>query len=317
MSNWLPSLNSLRAFEITARKKSYRKAAEELGVTTAAVKQLVEKLEQSIGEKLFLGRGQNLTITPIGEIGLEELSISFKQIERTVNRMRSFEKNQRLVITCEPSFASAWLVPKLNKFKEVHPNIEVLIDSSPKIVSLSDGSVDIAIRFGINDYSSNLIVRRLYQEYLAPYCSPSLVTKNIKNFEEIERFPLLRWDTSQFNWSNNTRRWMEWENWIKYAKQNQNLNLKYGSKFTDYNLALQCAIAGQGFILGSTPVLKGIIEKGLLVDPFNLSIKTDLGYDVVVTKKSFSKIEVQNFIEWISNEKESQNQALTLDLVGS
>ena len=307
MSNWLPSLNSLRAFETTARKKSYRKAAEELGVTTAAVKQLVEKLEQSIGEKLFLGRGQNLTITPIGEIGLEELSISFKQIERTVNRMRSFEKNQRLVITCEPSFASAWLVPKLNKFKEVHPNIEVLIDSSPKIVSLSDGSVDIAIRFGINDYSSNLIVKRLYQEYLAPYCSPSLVTKNIKNFEEIERFPLLRWDTSQFNWSNNTRRWMEWENWIKYAKQNQNLNLKYGSKFTDYNLALQCAIAGQGFILGSTPVLKGIIEKGLLVDPFNLSIKTDLGYDVVVTKKSYSKIEVQNFIEWISNEKESLN----------
>jgi len=307
MSNWLPSLNSLRAFETTARKKSYRKAAEELGVTTAAVKQLVEKLEQSIGEKLFLGRGQNLTITPIGEIGLEELSISFKQIERTVNRMRSFEKNQRLVITCEPSFASAWLVPKLNKFKEVHPNIEVLIDSSPKIVSLSDGSVDIAIRFGINDYSSNLIVRRLYQEYLAPYCSPSLVNKNIKNFEEIEKFPLLRWDTSQFNWSNNTRRWMEWENWIKYAKQNQNLNLKYGSKFTDYNLALQCAIAGQGFILGSTPVLKGIIEKGLLVDPFNLSIKTDLGYDVVVTKKSYSKIEVQNFIEWISNEKESLN----------
>ena len=307
MSNWLPSLNSLRAFETTARKKSYRKAAEELGVTTAAVKQLVEKLEQSIGEKLFLGRGQNLTITPIGEIGLEELSISFKQIERTVNRMRSFEKNQRLVITCEPSFASAWLVPKLNKFKEVHPNIEVLIDSSPKIVSLSDGSVDIAIRFGINDYSSNLIVKRLYQEYLAPYCSPSLVSKNIKSFEEIERFPLLRWDTSQFNWSNNTRRWMEWENWIKYAKQNQNLNLKYGSKFTDYNLALQCAIAGQGFILGSTPVLKGIIEKGLLVDPFNLSIKTDLGYDVVVTKKSHSKIEVQNFIEWISNEKESMN----------
>jgi LysR family glycine cleavage system transcriptional activator len=307
MSNWLPSLNSLRAFETTARKKSYRKAAEELGVTTAAVKQLVEKLEQSIGEKLFLGRGQNLTITPIGEIGLEELSISFKQIERTVNRMRSFEKNQRLVITCEPSFASAWLVPKLNKFKEVHPNIEVLIDSSPKIVSLSDGSVDIAIRFGINDYSSNLIVKRLYQEYLAPYCSPSLVSKNIKSFEEIERFPLLRWDTSQFNWSNNTRRWMEWENWIKYAKQNQNLNLKYGSKFTDYNLALQCAIAGQGFILGSTPVLKGIIEKGLLVDPFNLSIKTDLGYDVVVTKKSYSKIEVQNFIEWISNEKESLN----------
>ena len=307
MTNWLPSLNALRAFEATARKKSYRKAAEELGVTTAAVKQLVEKLEHAIGDKLFLGRGQNLTITPIGEIGLEELSLSFKQIERTVSKMRSYEKNHRLVITCEPSFASAWLVPKLYKFKDLYPNIEVLIDSSPKIVSLTDGSVDIAIRFGVIDHNSNLIVKKLYKEYLAPYCSPSLLKKNINNFEQIEKFPLLRWDTSQFNWSNNTRRWMEWENWIKYAKQNHQLNLKYGPKFTDYNLALQCAIAGQGFILGSTPVLKEIIDKGLLIDPFNLSIETDLGYDIVVTKNSYEKNEVKNFIEWILVEKEKSN----------
>ena len=123
MSNWLPSLNALRAFEVTARKKSYRKAAEELGVTTAAVKQLVEKLENLLGEKLFLGRGQNLKITSVGEIGLEELNISFKQIERTVNRMKSYKNKNRLVITCEPSFASAWLVPRLNKFKTLNPSM--------------------------------------------------------------------------------------------------------------------------------------------------------------------------------------------------
>ena len=67
------------------------------------------------GEKLFLGRGQNLKITSVGEIGLEELNVSFKQIERTVNRMKSYKNKNRLVITCEPSFASAWLVPRLNK----------------------------------------------------------------------------------------------------------------------------------------------------------------------------------------------------------
>ena len=307
MSNWLPSLNALRAFEATARKKSYRKAAEELGVTTAAVKQLVEKLENLLGEKLFLGRGQNLKITSVGEVGLEELSISFKQIERTVNRMKSYKNKNRLVITCEPSFASAWLVPRLNKFKSLNPSIEVLIDSSPKVVSLSDGSIDLAIRFGVNDYSSRLNVERLYDESLAPYCSPSLIhgSKKISKFSDIENYPLLRWDTSQFNWSNNTKRWMDWENWIKFAKLDTTLNLNYGPKFTEYNLALQCAIAGQGFILGSTPVLSDLIKKGLLIDPFNLSIKTDLGYDLVYEKKAFIKPEIEKFISWIVSEKKN------------
>ena len=307
MSSWLPSLNALRAFEVTARKKSYRKAAEELGVTTAAVKQLVEKLEGLLGEKLFMGRGQNLKITSVGEIGLEELSISFKQIERTVNRMKSYKNKNRIVITCEPSFASAWLVPRLNKFKTLNPSIEVLIDSSPKVVSLSDGSIDLAIRFGVNDYSSRLNVERLYDEFLAPYCSPSLIhgSKKISKFSEIENYPLLRWDTSQFNWSNNTKRWMDWENWIKFAKLDTTLNLNYGPKFTEYNLALQCAIAGQGFILGSTPVLSDLIKKGLLIDPFNLSIKTDLGYDLVYEKKAFIKPEIEKFISWIVSEKKN------------
>jgi len=307
MSNWLPSLNALRAFEVTARKKSYRKAAEELGVTTAAVKQLVEKLENLLGEKLFLGRGQNLKITSVGEVGLEVLSISFKQIERTVNRMKSYKNKNRLVITCEPSFASAWLVPRLNKFKTLNPSIEVLIDSSPKVVSLSDGSIDLAIRFGVNDYSSRLNAERLYDESLAPYCSPSLIhgSKKISKFSEIENYPLLRWDTSQFNWSNNTKRWMDWENWIKFAKLDTTLKLNYGPKFTEYNLALQCAIAGQGFILGSTPVLSDLINKGLLIDPFDLSIKTDLGYDLVYEKKAFIKPEIEKFISWIVSEKKN------------
>lgn len=304
MNNWLPSLNSLRAFEVTARKKSFRKAAEELGVTTAAVKQLVEKLEKAIGEKLFLGRGQNLKITSIGEVGLDELSISFKQIERTVDRMRSFNNKNKLVITCEPSFASAWLVPKLNKFKKLNPNVEVFIDSSPKIVSLTDGSVDLAIRFGVNDHTQGFFVERLYDEHLAAYCSPSLIDDlNIHEFKQIENIPLLRWDTSQFNWSNNTRKWMDWEHWIKQTQYNDNLKLNFGPRFTDYNLVLQCAIAGQGLILGSTPVLNSLIQEKLIVDPFQLSVKTNLGYDIVVSKDSYSKSETMLFIEWLLQER--------------
>ena len=305
MSKWLPSLNSLRAFEVAARHKSYRKAAEELGVTPAAVQQLVEKLEITIGEKLFTGRGVNLKITPIGNISLEELSLSFKQIERAVKRLRSYKDNKKLVVSSDPSFASAWLVPKLNNFKKINPTIDVLIDSSTTLVDLNNDDADLAIRFGVNDYKKNEIVYKLYDEYSCAYCSPSLIKKydGPINISEITNFPLLRWDLSQFEWSINTKKCMDWKNWLKGLNFSNFSNLTYGPIFSDYNLALQCAIAGQGFILGSKPVLKDIIKKELLIDPFNTTVKTNLRYDLVLSEKSLDKPEVRVFIEWIKKEK--------------
>jgi len=306
MSKWLPSLNSLRAFEVTARHKSYRKAAEELGVTTAAVQQLVEKLELTIGEKLFTGRGTNLKITPVGDVGFEELSLSFKQIEKTVNRLRSIKDTKSLVISSDPSFASAWLVPKLNNFKKINPNIDVLIDSSTNLVDLDKDAVDLAIRFGVNDYKNNEIVHKLYDEYSCAYCSPALIRNLNKpiNVSEIKKFPLLRWDLSQFEWSVNTKKCMDWKNWLQELKFSNFSELTYGPIFNDYNLALQCAIAGQGFILGSKPILKDLLKKKLLIDPFDITVKTNLRYDLVMSEKSLNKPEVKKFIEWIKKEKE-------------
>ena len=304
MTKWLPSLNSLRAFEVTARHKSYRKAAEELGVTTAAVQQLVEKLELAIGEKLFTGRGVNLKITPVGNIGFEELSLSFKQIEQTVKRLR-LKNNKKLVISSDPSFASAWLVPRLNSFKKANPTIDVLIDSSANLVDLDSDAADLAIRFGVNDYDNNKVVYNLYDEYSCAYCSPALIDRleSPISISEIVKFPILRWDLSQFKWSINTKKCMDWKIWLEGAKFSNFSELTYGPIFSDYNLALQCAIAGQGFILGSKPILKDIINKNLLIDPFGITMKTDLRYDLVLSEKSLDRQEVRIFIEWIKKEK--------------
>ena len=304
MTKWLPSLNSLRAFEVTARHKSYRKAAEELGVTTAAVQQLVEKLELAIGEKLFTGRGVNLKITPVGSTGFEELTLSFKQIEQTVKRLR-LKNNKKLVISSDPSFASAWLVPRLNSFKKANPTIDVLIDSSANLVDLDSDAADLAIRFGVNDYDNNKVEYNLYDEYSCAYCSPALIDrlKTPMNISEIVKFPILRWDLSQFKWSINTKKCMDWKIWLEEAKFSNFSELTYGPIFSDYNLALQCAIAGQGFILGSKPILKDIINKNLLIDPFDITMETNLRYDLVLSGKSLDRQEVRIFIEWIKKEK--------------
>ena len=174
------------------------------------------------------------------------------------------------------------------------------------MVDLDKDAVDLAIRFGVTEYKNNEIVHKLYDEYSCAYCSPALI-KNLSkpiNIFEIKKFPLLRWDLSLFEWSVNTKKCMDWKTWLQELKFSDFSKLIYGPIFNDYNLALQCAIAGQGFILGSKPILKDLLKKKLLIDPFDITVKTNLRYDLVMTEKSLDKPQVKKFIEWIKKEKE-------------
>jgi LysR family glycine cleavage system transcriptional activator len=150
MDNWLPSLNALRAFEAVSRHLSYRDAAQELhvtsaAVTSAAVKQLVRKLEESLGTPLVRRRGRGLILTSAGVVGLSDLNSAFKQIATAVEKIRLMEQRRSLTITVEPFFATAWLVQRLGAFKSRNPEVDVLIDSSMRIVDLEREAADIGI----------------------------------------------------------------------------------------------------------------------------------------------------------------------------
>ncbi len=304
MDDRLPSLNALRAFEATARHHSYRDAADELAVTPAAVKQLVTKLERSIGEPLLERKGRRMEPTRTGAQGIAELRSAFQQITFAVERMRTAKGNDRLVVSVDPSFASAWLVPRLEDFKSRHPDIEVLVDSSMQVVDLGTGTADIGIRFGVGDHG-DLVVRRLFDERLHALCSPGLANgpPRITALADLAGKVLLRWDLSQFEWAANTRAWNFWRTWLEAAGAG---DVKPGSgvKFNDYNLVVQAAIAGQGFVIGSEPVLKALIRSGILVDPFGVSVDPGIGYDVVTTREAIRRQPVRRFFEWIVRQSE-------------
>lgn len=120
MSNWLPSLNALRAFEAVSRHLNYRKAAEELKVSPAAANQLVSKLEEAIGAPLLEKKGRGLVLTPIGAGGREGLALPFRQIKDTVDRLRMMSNSDRLIVSATPSFSASWLVPRLENFRKKH-----------------------------------------------------------------------------------------------------------------------------------------------------------------------------------------------------
>jgi LysR family glycine cleavage system transcriptional activator len=306
MTEWLPSLNALRAFEAVSRHLSYRNAAEELHVTPAAVKQLVQKLEQTLGTPLVQRRGRGIALTPAGLAGLSDLHDAFKQITNAVEKMRLMEQRKSLTITVEPSFATAWLVQRLGGFKSGNPDVDVLIDSSMRIVDLEREAADIGIRYGVKQ-SEDLVVHRLFDDETLAVCSPALAEGPpvLERLSDLEKVTLLHLDLSDMEWiSFSSSHWFDWQTWLAMVGAGE-IKPGQGLRFNDYNLAIQAAIAGQGVVLGSWPMVRNAIEANLLVSPFIERARTDIGYDLAVTREAMARPEVARFVEWILQEIES------------
>lgn len=300
MTQWIPSLNALRAFEAMARHLNYRLAADELGVTPAAVKQLVAKLEAALGVALLERKGRGLVLTPVGAAGCDDLMAAFGRIGDAVGKMRKRDSRQRLIVSVESSFAAAWLVPRLETFRSAHPDIDVLIDSTPHIVDLYRDAVDIAIRYAVKS-AEGLVVHRLYDDWVCAFGSPSLVNgAGLNSLVDLNKVTVLHWDID-LQWASATKRWMEWKQWLSHLGADHIVPGE-GLRFNDYNLAVQAAIAGQGLVLGSAPILRDAVEAGLLVNPFAESVLTDIGYDLVTTAQAQARPEVANFCAWIFEE---------------
>lgn len=305
MSDWLPSLNALKAFEAVSRHLNYVRAAEELNVTPAAVKQLVHKLEATLGTQLVRRDGRGLTLTHTGRSSQECVSSGFNKLREAVSIMRAHEDRKQLIVSVEPSFATAWLVPRLERFRSENETIDVLIDSSLKLIDLEQGAADLAVRFGLKP-RNDLLSYRLFDEELCAFCSPSLTTgaDGLQNLDDLENASLLHWDLSHLVWAHATKQWMGWRPWLDKVGSGH-IDSDRGIRFSDYNLAVQAAIAGQGVILGSLPVLRDLVEAGLLISPFPESVITDIGYDLVTAKRVFQRDEVATFWNWLIDEASS------------
>ena len=160
-SSWLPSLHAMRAFEAVSRHLSYQQAAEELNVTPAATKQLVGKLEAALGRPLLQRKGRGLELTQEGLAGQADLAVAMRYISSSVAKMRRQRQTNKLIVSVEASFATAWLVPRLEEFRVGHPDISVLIDSSQQIVDLHQGEVDVAIRYGAERNKTLIVILRM------------------------------------------------------------------------------------------------------------------------------------------------------------
>jgi len=145
----IPSLKALHALEATARHRSLTKAPDELNVTVAAVSRQLKTLERDFGVRLFRRRGGELQVAGLLEAGLEDLRTGFEQVILGVKKMRKYGTHRPLTIAVEPSFATTWLLRRLPQFSDAHPDINVRLETSLRVVDLTrKRDIDLGIRYG-------------------------------------------------------------------------------------------------------------------------------------------------------------------------
>ncbi len=291
MTNRLPPLNALRAFECAARHLSFTRAAQELHVTQAAISHQVKALEDHLGFKLFRRLNKSLLLTDAGQAYGPALSEAFGLIQQATRRLVSQEASGPLTVSVVPSFASTWLVPRLGRFRQQHPDIDLLIDPNPAMVDLQRGAVDVAIRYGLGDYPG-LSCDWLMSEDLFPVCAPQLLNGGtpLEQPHDLRHFPLLHDDDHSY-----------WQTWLKAAGVS-NVDALRGTVFTDSGMLLQAAMAGQGVAIARSVLVADALDTGALVRPFDLSMTTRLAYFLLTLPERYEQPKLQRFRDWLIGE---------------
>src|SRR4051794_24156498 len=203
----LPPLNALKTFEAAARSESFTHAAEELSVTQAAVSQQVKALEGVLGLTLFNRERQRLVITEAGREYLAVVRDALDRIAVGTDRLVQRRTSGVLTVSTSPDFAAKWLVHRLGRFAEAHPDIDLRVSATMHHVDFVREDVDLAIRHGDGNWAG-LSVVRLCSEQLFPVCSPKLASgrNRITTASDLLKFPLLRLDD-----------WQTWSRWFEAA----------------------------------------------------------------------------------------------------
>lgn len=292
MANRLPSLNGLRAFEAAARHLSFTKAAAELHVTQTAVSHQIRRLEEQLGLELFRRDGRGLRLSEAGRDYLPAVAAAFEDLRRATQKLRRGNDEGRLTVSTTGSFAVKWLVPKLGKFQARHPEIEVRVSSSIRLVDFERDDVDCAIRFGMGEWPG-LIADWLLTEDMFPVCSPKLLSGPIPltKPEDLALHTLIHISQAPDDW----RQWLT-------ASGLPDLKGAHDLEFDLSLMALAAAVDGLGVALGRSTIAGDDLAAGRLVQPFALTLRADAGYYFVTPKGSEKRPKIAAFRDWLLHE---------------
>ncbi|MBK4216758.1 LysR family transcriptional regulator [Paracoccus caeni] len=291
-------LNALRAFVVSARHRSFRAAAAELRVSTAAIGQQVRLLEEQLGGPLFHRNRGRLDLTPMAQDLLPDLDKAFSLMIGALAKLG--QDSMALRISVPPSFAMKWLMPRLDTLHAAVPGLELLIEASVGLASFSDGKVDCAIRYGNGQYPG-LAVSHLMSEALLPVCSPDLAARH----DLARRGPaalagdvvLLHEGGPEHDGSS-----PDWEKWLLKHEIVAGENARAGIRLQQSSMLLEAAAAGKGIALGKLRLAEADLASGRLVSPFGDPWPIGRAYYFVTPADSVRRPEIMALQNWLRQE---------------
>ncbi len=305
MSQRLPPLNGLRAFETAARHMSFTKAAEELGVTPAALSYQVRNLEQVLGVSLFRRMNRAIELTEHGTALFPGIRAAFEHMNEAMRRLRRRQQTNVLVVSVGPAFAAKWLAPRLYRFIERHPDIDPRISANVQISDFENEQIDIAVRFGSGNYPG-LRSEKLLDDYVTPMCSPDLVSSGhahpLRQPTDLADHVMIHDESMSFLDDAPT-----WDTWCR-AAEIEHIDLSGGVHFTLADHGLDAAVEGSGVVLGRTALAYFDLKSGRLVCPFDLKLPLPYAFHIVSPVDTMETAKVKAFRDWLCEEAENDRK---------
>jgi LysR family glycine cleavage system transcriptional activator len=284
-----PPLSALRPFEAAARLQSFSRAAEELHLTHGAVSRQVRALEDHVGARLFARHGKRVELTPTGRAFAERVRNALQEIAHAAEIAGRGRHDNRLTVSVLPSFASRWLMPRLIRFMDAHPEIEINVLASTALTNFDAEDVDLAIRLGKGPWPPLVCEPFLEDEYF-PVASPKMNGGKLpREPKDLLRVRIMQEDRDY------------WQQWFAAAGVKLDAPLM-GPFFNDSTYSLQAAARGEGVALARRSIVGEDLLRGTLKRLFEVSVPMQERYWFVSPKARAAAPKVQAFKDWVKSE---------------
>ena len=290
----LPSLNALRAYEAVGRYGSMAAAARALNVTVGAVSRHIRYLQDELGVELIKREGRGIRLTPAGQQLQSELETAFAEINGCVERAGDKRPRKRISIFCSPMFASAWLIPRIDRFEYREFVVDIVIEDKWSCSEKVPLSADLIVDYGRFDEYSGFKVEKLSDEEIFPVCSPELA-RQIAEIGSLAGCTLLHRKGIP-----PTANWPGWDGFGACAGLD-GIDTSNGLRVSTA-LIMEAARSGKGLLLSNTTVVHDDLATGRLVRPIPESMRNDCGYWLLVPQSRPSSPETVAFCAWLKHE---------------
>ena len=300
MARLLPGTRALRTLEAAGRHLNFTRAADELGLTPAAVSHQIKEIEDQLGLSLFTRTSRSIRLTEAGAMLFEASAEALDLLGRAVARARKTARGTALLkITADAHFATKWLMRRVDGFRQRHPDIELRFDISYEVRDFELDDIDVGIRFGAGKYPG-LRAYRLFDNVIIPVCSPRLLRTGppLKTPRDLFNHTL-----AHIEWSRQGVTWPNWRMWMAAAgidDFDDSRVMVFGTS-TD---AVQAALEGDAVALADFAMVANDLSEGRLIRPFDLGIRMapEFAYFLVCPENAAEDPRIAAFRTWIMEE---------------